>query len=458
MTRSSPDDVDPQELERFLEAHPHIRYVDALFIDLCGIVRGKRLPREHAAKIYKSGVQIAHTVYLLDVTGLNADPCGHGFSDGDPDGTGWPVRGTLAPVPWAEYPTAQVLMNLHDERGQPWIVDPRNVLRLAAARFAELDLRPVIALELEFYLLDPERDDAGRLQLPVSPSTGRRDASTQVYGIAELDDFADFLHDVEESCRAQGIPASMASAEFAPAQYEINLAHGDDPLAAADHAALLCRVVRAIASEHGMRATFMAKPFLEQTGNGLHVHMSLVDSAARNVFDDGGRPEGSAVMRHAIGGMAATMGEAMAVFAPNINAYRRFGANQFVPVTPSWSVNNRSAAFRIPTGDGTSRRIEHRVAGADANPYLALAAVLAGAHHGISNRIDPGPASTGNAGVERDPALPFTLPAALAAMRSGKILKDYFTSEYVDFYCETKRLELERFLDAISPREYDWYL
>jgi glutamine synthetase len=458
MTLQPSDKAEPSELDRFLKAHPDIRYVDALFVDLCGIVRGKRFPREHAAKIFRSGVQIAHTVYLLDVTGLNADPCGHGFSDGDPDGTGWPVPGTVVPVPWAGHPTAQVLMSLHDEQRQPWIVDPRNVLRRVAKRFAELELSPVVALELEFYLLDMQRDATGAPQPPISPATGLRESGTQVYGMAELDAFAGFLHDVEEACRIQSIPASMASAEFAPAQYEINLQHVDDPLTAADHAALLCRVIRAVARAHNMRATFMAKPFLDQTGNGLHIHMSLLDASGRNVFDDGGRPEGSAILRHAIGGLAATMAESMAVFAPNVNAYRRFAANQFVPVAPRWSVNNRSAAFRIPTGDGASRRIEHRVSGADANPYLALAAVLAGAHHGIVNRLDPGPPSTGNAGAEMDQHVPFNLADALAAMRRGAVIADYFTPEYVAFYCETKRLEHERFMAAISPREYEWYL
>ncbi|MDH3380054.1 MAG: glutamine synthetase, partial [Gammaproteobacteria bacterium] len=233
MSRDRDDTVD--ELSRFLIEYPDTQYIDAIFVDLCGIVRGKRIPREESGKIYHRGVQIPHSVYLLDVTGYNADPCGRGFGDGDPDGVGVPVPGTLTAVPWAQQPTGQVLMTLANGDGSPSIVDPRNVAERAVHRFAQLGLEPVIAFELEFYLLDPERDDNNRPQAPVSPITNQRDAATQVYSISELDARAAFLDDVVASCKTLGVPASVATAEFAPAQYEINLHHVESPLAAADH-------------------------------------------------------------------------------------------------------------------------------------------------------------------------------------------------------------------------------
>ena len=448
---------DSGELARFLAEHPETLYVDAIFIDLCGIVRGKRYPRGDMEKLFAKGLQIPYTVYLLDVTGESLDPCGRGFSDGDPDGTAMPIPGTLVPVPWAPQPCAQVLMTMNDEAGEPSIWDPRNVAAAVVERFAETGLQPVIAFELEFYLLDRERDADGRPQAPISPATGKRDTSTQVYSIPLLDEHNAFFREVETAAAAQKVPCTVATTEYAPGQYEINLRHVEDPLAAADHCALLRHIVQRIAARHGLDATFMAKPHLEQTGNGMHVHMCLQDESGRNRFDDGSAL-GSETLRHAVGGLAATMSEAMAIFAPNVNAYRRFGPNLFVPVTKSWGANNRSFAFRIPAGDGDSRRIEHRIAGADANPYLVLAALLAGVHHGLTNKIDPGPSWSGNATDHVDPDIPLRLEPALQRLETATILSDYLPRDYIETYCATKRSEYDKFSNAISRREYEWYL
>ena len=449
------------ELARFLAEHPETLYVDAIFIDLCGIVRGKRYPRADMEKLFTKGLQIPHTIHLLDVTGESLDPCGRGFSDGDPDGTAVPIPDTLVPVPWAPQPCAQVLMTMNDEAGAPSIWDPRNVAAAVVERFAETGLRPVIAFELEFYLLDRERDAEGRPQAPISPRTGKRDTSTQVYSIPLLDEHNAFFREVETTAAAQKVPCTVATTEYAPGQYEINLRHVDDPLAAADHCALLRHIVQRVAARHGLDATFMAKPHLDQTGNGMHVHLCLQDESGRNVFDDGSSPIdplGSETLRHAIGGLAATMPEAMAIFAPNVNAYRRFGPNLFVPVTKSWGANNRSFAFRIPAGDGDSRRIEHRIAGADANPYLVLAAILAGVHHGLANKCDPGPPWHGNATDHVDPDIPMKLEPALDRLEKAAILSDYLPRTYIETYCATKRSEHDKFCRAISRREYEWYL
>lgn len=446
-----------RELEQLLDEHPDTQYVDAVFIDLCGFVRGKRYPRGEFEKLFRSGMQIPYTIYLLDVTGANTDPGGRGFSDGDPDGTAVPVPGTLVPVPWSQQPGAQVLMTMLDEHGAPSMIEPRNVALRAAERFEELGLCPVVAFELEFYLLDTQRDAEGRPQPAISPATGQREKSTQVYGITELGSFSAFFQEVEEAAAAQKVPATVATSEFAPGQYEINLRHVESGIVAADHCALLRNVVECVAEKHRMNATFMSKPFVDQTGNGMHVHLSLLDREGRNVFDDG-TAQGSETLRHAIGGLAATLSESMAIFAANVNAYRRFAPNLFVPVTKSWAMNNRSVAFRIPVGPGKDRRIEHRVAGADANPYLVLAALLAGAHHGIVNRLDPGPPATGNAGAQLDPDIPFNWGGALERLRRAQVLPGYVTQEYIDLYCATKRNEMAKFNKHVSRLEYDWYL
>ena len=457
MKKAKPGTSALAELKAFQAAYPETRYIDAILTDLCGIVRGKRYPMAEAEKLFTGGLQLCESVFALDVTGANTDPAGHGFSDGDPDGSLLPIPGTLAPVPWAEEPRGQVLMTMTDPAGQPSRLDPRNLAIQVLERFKALELTPVVAFELEFYLLDRERDAEGRPQAPISPATGRREDSLQVYGIREIDGFAAFLRDVEAAGQAQKVPANIATAEFAPGQYEINLHHVDDAVAAADHAALLRHIVGSVARSHGVEASFMSKPFLDQTGNGMHVHVSLLDKQGRNVFA-AESPLGSETLQQAIGGLGATLNDAMAIFAPNVNAFRRFGPNLFVPVNRSWGANNRSVAFRIPHGPPDSRRIEHRFAGADANSYLVLAALLAGIHHGITQRIDPGPASEGNACETMDPDLPLDVPSALARIESSKILGDYLGADYLKVYAATKRNEYRDFMNEITLREYAWYL
>ncbi len=457
MSNSSADKARLAELAAFLDRHPQVDHVDACLVDVCGIIRGKRFPRADLEKLFRSGLQFPCSTYLLDVTGNCADPCGRGISDGDPDGLCLPIPGTLVPTPWVGESAAQVLVTMTDGDGAPAMMEPRNLAASVYRRFSELGLTPVIAFELEFFLLDEVADADGRPQPPISPLTGLRDDSTQVYGVDEVNGFAELFSDVERAAVAQNIPASVTTAEFAPGQYEINLRHLDAPLQAADHCALLRHMVKGVARRRGIRATFMPKPFADRSGSGMHVHMSLLDRDGRNVFDDGS-VAGSEALRHAIGGMLATMSDAMAVFAPGINSYRRFGPRLYVPVTRSWGIDNRSVALRIPAGSPASRRFEHRVAGADANPYLVLAVLLAGVHHGLSEKIDPGPMWQGSACEEVDTHIPFDLPSALARLRGSTVLGSYLGKTYAELYCATKEAELASFLDHITPREYQWYL
>ena len=445
------------ELHSYLAAHPDTAYVDALFVDLCGIVRGKRYPRPDLDKLFGGGFPIPYSIYLLDVTGGSSDPCGRGFADGDPDGIALPLPGRLQPVPWASTPSAQILMTLNQLEGGPCPIEPRNVACAVLEQFSELGLTVQIAFELEFYLLDPQPDSAGRARPPLSPVTGRRASATQVYGIDDLDEFGGFFRALDLAAADQGIPASVATSEYACGQYEVNLRHVTDPIAGADHAALLRHLVKSLAHAHGMRATFMSKPYAEQTGNGMHLHVSLLDARGENVFDDGGE-SGSQMMRYAIGGLLQGMYDAMAIFAPSHNACRRFGPNLFVPVNRSWAYNNRSSAIRIPVGSGASRRLEHRVAGADANPYLVLAAALASMHRGITGQVDPGPVWEGNVCETVDPEMPLDFGDALERFRNSAVLEQYLGREYLELYYAVKREEWREFHAEISPRELDWYL
>jgi len=449
------------ELDAFRTAHPDVGAVDAIFADLAGVVRGKRLPVADLDKLFSAGMTLPGSAFLLDALGENHDPLGRGFSDGDPDVLAWPVPGTLAPVPWAPRPRGQVLLHFTEADGQtPFAFEPRAVLAAVAERLrADFGLTPAVAFELEFYLIDPVRTAGGAPQPPLSPLTGQRDSGTQVYGMADLDAYDALLAEIAEGCRAQGVPAKAITAEYAPAQFEINLDHVADPVQAADHAVLFQTATRGVARRHGLQATFMAKPYPDQTGSGLHLHISLLDAEGGNVLDGGApdRPVG-APLRHALAGILATLPEAMAFLAPSPNSYRRFQARSFVPLRPSWGLENRSVTLRVPLGDAKARRLEHRMAGADANPYLALATALAGIHHGLRHALDPGPPFDGNAGDARDPSLPWRPRRALATLAAGPILRGYFGDAYVDTYIACKTAELDKFEAEITEAEYRWFL
>jgi glutamine synthetase len=344
-----------------------------------------------------------------------------------------------------------------EQANQPCLVDPRQVLGQLAARFAKRGLTPVVAVEMEFYLMDRKRGAMGEPLPPISPATGEPDNARQLYSIAGLDIYADFVRDVAATAKAQKIPASTAIAENSPGQFEINLTHCADPVAACDHAVLLRRIIKSVAPRHGFAASFMAKPFLDKAGSGMHVHCSLVDAKGRNVFDDGGE-QGTALLRHAIGGLVATSAESMALLAPNLNSYRRYRPGSLVPMAPSWGYNNRSVAFRVPTGSPKARRIEHRIAGADANPYLALAAILGGMLHGLEKRPDPGKPATTDVSGKIDRNTPFRWHEAIDKLRRAKILPAYIDAGYLALYADAKEAELNKFSAAISPQEHEWYL
>src|SRR3984957_6350744 len=370
-------DVAKQEFDALIGAHKNIEFVDAVLPDVLGILRGKRIPASDAARLFESGMQLPLSLYLMDAHGEMTNPFGRGFGDGDPDGTAWPIPGTTSLV-WGEGPRrAQMLMTLRDGQGLVEASEPRAALERVAARFHDAKLTPVAALELEFYLIDRERDAKGAPQPPRNPRTGAREKAASVYGIDDLDRHRVFLGALADAARGQRLTIFTTSKGYAPRHFEANLRHQSDVLAAADHAVLLKQIVKAAARAHGYDATFMAKPYPDRSGSGLHIHVSGLDAKGHNIFDNGAE-EGAPRLGHAIGGLQALMGESMAIFAPSVNSYRRFQPDMFAPVNTRWGVNNRSAGLRVPMGPSDARRVEHRAAGADANPYLTLAAELVG--------------------------------------------------------------------------------
>ena len=445
------------EFKSFCSNNPNIKYIDAILTDLSGIIRGKRLPIEDAEKLFKSGIQFCYSTFLLDASGYCPDAAGRGFSDGDPDATYYPVAGTLHKMPWHKDPLAQVLITIQDESRYSSIIDPRNVLAKVLERFDDMGLFFKVAFELEFYLFKKRKNLSEKPQPAISNETNRQSEGTQVYGMRELDEFYDFLEDVNQFCKIQNIPAATASSEFAPGQFEINLNHTEDILKSADDAALLRRVIKETAIKHGYEASFLSKPFINETGSGMHVHLSIFDNHKNNIFGSS-KEEGSEQLGFAIGGLQKTIYDNFLIFAPNINSYRRFLPNQFVPVNNSWGPNNRSVAFRIPRSDKNSKRIEHRVAGAEANSYLVLAAILSGIHLGLTNEIKPTDFRIDNACNDLDPNMPKNIQKSIQLFENSEFCKNYYTDEYVKMYSDLKRKEIETFNSEISDVEYKWYL
>jgi glutamine synthetase len=450
------------EFDAYLKRHADTLHVDAFLHDLNGNLRGKRLPVTEAGKLWKAGLEMPRCMLFLDPTGDDLNPGGRSGDLGDPDGTAMPIPGLLAPVPWAEEPTAQVLLQMTDpagdaNHGKPSRFCPRAALDGTLAQFKRLGLTPVVAVELEFYLFDRD-GDANGYPVPVkNPLTGRPETSKQPYSIDDLDAYGAFIRRVASYARAQNVPASAAITEYSPGQFEINLRHEADAVAACDHAVLLKRAIKAAARVDGHRASFMAKPFLDAAGSGMHIHVSLVDKQGRNAFGETGA-KGETLLRQAIAGLQAAMPESMAIFGANLNGFRRYQPGHNVPITPAWGHNNRSVAFRIPAGGGGARRIEHRVAGADANPYLVMAAVLAGMLHGIENRRTPTPETKGDAGDGADRNVPFAFTAAVERFAKAKILPQHIAPNMLDLLRDQKREEMRKFMGVISRQEYDWYL
>jgi len=437
--------------------HPHLRFADILLADLSGIVRGKRVSIDELAAVYAGGFLLPGSLFALDVLGRTIQETGLGFDEGDADRACLPIAGTLVPVPWQEEATAQLQVTMHDHDGSPFYGDPRHRLAAILERFKTLRLTPVVAIELEFYFLDPQRTAAGMVQPPKLPLAGRRDHRTQINSMTDLDEYSAVLAEISAACQVQRIPSGTALAEYGPGQFEVNLHHSNDVLGACDEAIRFKRLVRSVAIRHGMEATFMPKPYRDMAGSGAHVHVSLLDDSGRNVFaaDD---PHGTAELRHAIGGLAASMAGSMLFFAPTANSYRRYRSESYVPLNPTWAVNNRGVALRIPASTAENRRVEHRVAGADANPYLLAASVLAGIHRGITQQLDPGPALSGNAYRDRTTRLPITWPEAAFEFERSDFVREYFGADFQQLFVTTRRGELQEFESHITPLEYEWYV
>lgn len=440
-----------------LEAMASPEFVELILPDCNGLLRGKRVEGEQLEKVYSKGINLPLSVLASEITGESNEDSGLGMDIGDRDVFCYPVPGTLSSIDWNSRPSAQLLLDILDETGKPFSGNPRVVLKNCLDKLNAIGLFPVIAVELEFFLLDQSAAEDGSPQPPINPGSGQRDSNTQVYYLSDLESYSDFIEDVRETAKAQNIPAEAAVAEYAPGQFEINVSHSSDILKACDEAILLKRVIKSVARKHNFQATFMAKPYADTAGSGTHIHISLLDSEGNNVFAS---PEGSPskAMQYALGGLQQTMRDAMLLFAPNANSFRRFQKDSYVPMNPHWSYNNRTVALRIPYSDEANRRIEHRVAGADANPYLVVAGVLAGITTGLENKLVCSDAIVGNAYEKTETTNPRHWKEAIDLFAESDWAQSSFGTTFHNLFCCIKNSELEAFHSQITPLEFDWYL
>ena len=436
------------EAKAFLDANPAAQWIDAFLFDMNGIPRGKRIRRSDLLAVVKGGLMMPISVFIMDPLGNCIEETGRLWETGDPDLQCHLLSGTLVPIPVDGGRHAQVVMAV-DVKEE---LDPRTVLLGQVERFARAGQTPVAAVELEFYVTRRSTNGAFVLHTPegLSDDPGR----PLTFGFEEMDTLSPFIDDIYRICEVQHLPVDAVMQESGPGQFEINLKESADAVGAALDGLLLKRAVKAAARAHGLEATFMAKPHHDWAGSGMHIHLSLLDRSGQNLF--AGDPI-SPLFRHALGGMRVTMADFMAVWAQSANAYRRYVPKSYVSMAAHWGFNNRTVALRIPRSNGTATRVEHRVAGADANPYLVIASILAGMRHGMTNTIDPGPAVEGDSDAIEAPLLPTAWVNALDLFQRSEIVREAFGAPFQHVFSSLKQAERSNFERIVTPLDYLWY-
>lgn len=431
--------------------------IEAFIIDVNGVPRGKWLQRDKAEALLGAGIAMPRSAYLLDIWGRDIVEGGIAFDTGDPDGNCIAVAHSVTRMQWAEGQAAQALLTMREADGSLFYADPRGVLSRVLDRYAEQSLTPSVGVELEFYLVDPHRTGGQRIAPRGADESAWRGWQTDTMGLWEIHDYEAILRDLLRAASAQSIALDTLISENGPGQFEVTLRYAPDALRIADDAVLFKRAVKQIARKHGLCATFMAKPFGNWAGSGMHVHMSVLDRQGVNIFTgDASRP--SPVLYHALGGVVNAMPDTMLVFAPHANSFRRFAPGTHAPVFGDWGHDNRLSAVRVINAEPRAARIEHRVAGADCNPYLAFAAMLGAMLDGMASKADPGPESVGDKTGAAAPKLPIAWSAATERFAGSAQTAAIFGAKFQGIFASCKRQEIDEFRRRISDVEYDAYL
>ncbi len=458
-----------QQAEDFLAQNPDIEMFELFILDANGVPRGELLQREELLTVYQRGCSLPSAMLGLTLNGDDVEDSGLAWDVGDIDCRAYPLEGSLMRIPTRPIPTAAVQVCMHPTEGMPaTVADPRHLLVKVIDALKADGYNPVMACELDFYLLDQPRDSQGRPQPTLDGDVARR-RSSKVDGLRELEQIEPFMADLYAACMAQNIKARTAISEYAPGQVEITSEHGDalcqmeitlehrDALSAMDQAIRYKRIVKGVAHKHGLQACFMAKPFEHLAGTGMHLHVSLADAEGNNLYASEDKA-GTALLRRSVGGMLALLLDSLLLFCPNANSYRRFQANSYAPLASTWSINSRTASLCVSTGPACTRHIEHRICGADANPYLAAAAILSSIHHGISENVDPGEPVEGDGHTQAKGLLPTDWLTSLQALEQSSWARDALGKGFLGVYLAVKRAEYRQFMAEFGEQDWRWYL
>jgi glutamine synthetase len=439
------------KLEEFIREHK-ITEVECLVPDMSGIARGKIIPADKLLRILRErGMPLPETVFVQTVTGDYPDDIDNHVSPTYGDVYITPDEATVRLVPWYQESTAQVICDPFYADDTPVPLSSRNLLKMICAEYEKRGWQPVVAPELEFYLVAVNTDSDLPLQPPVGRS-GRQEIGRQAYGIDAVNEFDPIFEDVYDYCDKQNVDIDTLSHEAGAAQIEVNFNHGD-PVELADQAFLFKRTAREVAMRHGVYATFMAQPMQNQPGSAMHVHQSVVSrKTGKNLFSNDNGAD-TQFLRHYIGGLQRYLPYAIPLFAPNINSYRRFGHKETdSPINVEWGLDNRTAGLRIPVSKAEGRRVENRLPGADGNPYLTIATTLACGLLGLMEEIEPTEQIKGSA-YKRPHTLPHHLADALKKFKSCKPLSALLGDRFVKAYVGIKEAEFKAYNTVISSWE-----
>jgi glutamine synthetase len=443
------------EASAFLSTYPDVQGIDVVMTDCHGIGRGKTIRRHELEALYLSGRPMPSSLFGQDVAGDDVETTGLILHDGGGDKRCWPLPGSLGYQPQSN--RGQVLVSMYEADGTPFDAEPRHALMRQIGRARETGFSPLGAFELEFYLIDRERDAAGRYQPARYPLTGRRPQARNTMSVDELDEMSPFFEAVYAGAAHLDLPLESLISEYAVGQYELTIRYRD--LArAADDAIVGKRLIRSVARRFGMEACFMSKPFGREAGSGMHLHLSLADAAGANLFADREDGQLSPLMLQAIAGVRGNIGDSMLILAPFLNSWRRFASTVYSPASDSWGLDNRTAAVRVPGGPGSARHFEQRVAGVDANPYLVATVTLAAALDGVAAGADPGPAveGSGEATTSGD-GLPRSWLEAIERLEASAFAKEALGARLHRSFVAVKKAEWERLAHEVSDAEWDLY-
>ena len=431
-----------------------IEDIECITPDQAGVARGKMMP----SKKFTSNTSLAlpSAVFMATISGgYPEDGNGFVYPEDDGDLKLLPDLSTLTVVPWEEDPTAAVICDLVHQDGRSVEFTPRNVLKRVLAAYDKRGLKPVVAPEIEFYLVHKNPDPDYPLTPPVGRS-GRAIGGGAGYSIAGVNEFDELIDDIYHFSESQGLEIDTLIHEEGAGQLEINLRHGD-PVELADQVFMFKRTIREAALKHNIYATFMAKPIQGQPGSAMHIHQSIIDKkTGKNIFtaEDGSETE---AFFHFIGGMQKHVPNALVMFAPYVNSYRRLTQAASAPVNNKWGYDNRTTAFRVPRSDPGARRVENRIPSSDANPYLALASSLACGLIGMTTKVKPEPPILTTAN-EDEIDLPRGLLEAVDLFEGDEALCEMLGTTFATTYAAIKRAEFETFMEVISPWEREYLL